>query len=260
MIEIDSSTRIYDPGREPSPYGDLSWTPSSTTKAALGATSLRTRDDTGGIIVKLRRDGRLLVARENQPADSRSANSDSRVANTTETVFSRHTHWLVRDLIDVSASIDDWLEHYQLQELVNGEVRRLFSQAAYMDLEPGMDNSFSIGLEQVVEKYGNEALDVVIQIILSAETSSSIAMEALKYIGDSDSSKWHDERRLVLEECLLKSRSAWVRDGAGLGLSSLDDPRSLPAVKLAFSQESSSALKEDLLLVLDQLERKSSEL
>ncbi|MDE2748338.1 MAG: hypothetical protein OXI34_05200 [Chloroflexota bacterium] len=138
---------------------------------------------------------------------------------------------------------------------VKNEVERLFSLATFIDLEPGMANEFSDGLEQVVERHGTKALDAIKRMILDEETASSIAMEALKYIGNADSVSWHDERRLMLEDCLRRSHSAWVRDGAGLGLSSLDNPRSIPAIERAVTNESSKALKEDLELVLKQLKR-----
>lgn len=133
------------------------------------------------------------------------------------------------------------------------EIANLFSLATFIDLEPGMTNEFQEGLEEVVERYGAPALSAVESLILNEEIKSSIAMEALQYIGDTDSSRWHDERRTMLERCLLESQSAWVRDGAGLGLASLDDPRSIPKIEEAISYTTSQALREDLTLVLDQL-------
>ncbi|MCY4540177.1 MAG: hypothetical protein OXE52_18330 [Chloroflexi bacterium] len=139
------------------------------------------------------------------------------------------------------------------------EIRTLFSLATFITLEPGMTNSFSEGLEEAIEKYGELALREIENIILSEETASSIALEALKYVGNWDSKVWHDERRAMLETCLRQSRSAWVRDGAGLGLSFLDDPLSIPELERAIDRESSEALKEDLQLVLNQLKRTSLE-
>ncbi len=142
---------------------------------------------------------------------------------------------------------------------IAAEIRNLFSPATFITLEPGMSNSFSEGLEEAIEKYGELALGEIQNIILSEETASSIALEALKYVGNTDSRVWHDERRAMLETCLRKSRSAWVRDGAGLGLSFLDDPLSIPELEKAIDRESSVALKEDLQLVLDQLQQTALE-
>ena len=142
---------------------------------------------------------------------------------------------------------------------IPAEIKNLFALATFISLEPGMTNSFSEGLEAVIEEYGKPALRGIQDIILNDETASSIAMEALKYVGNTDSTTWHNERRLMIETCLKESRSAWVRDGAGLGLSFLDDPRSIPALEEAIGNESSEALKEDLVQVLDQLKRTASE-
>ena len=136
---------------------------------------------------------------------------------------------------------------------ISAEVDKLFTLAKFIDLEPGMANEFSEGLEEAIEKYGELALGAVESLILNEETKSSIAMEAMQYIGYTDSGKWHDERRRMLERCLRRSRSAWVRDGAGLGLASLDDPKSIPALEKAIRNETSGALKGDLILVLHQL-------
>ncbi len=166
---------------------------------------------------------------------------------------------LLTGLADTSSSvIGDFSKHLDASTAKN-EVDRLFSLAMYIDLEPGMENAFSRGLEKLIARHGDPALSEIQSIILEERTKSSIAMEALQYIGRMDSNGWKTERRKLLEQCLLHSRSAWVRDGAGLGLASLDDPRSIGAVKTAIAMESSNTLKKDLESVLDQLEKTRSE-
>ncbi len=117
-----------------------------------------------------------------------------------------------------------------------------------------MDNAFSDGLEELIERCGASALQEIENIVLDEKVNPAIAMEALQYIGNTDSACWHSARREMLERCLLKSRSAWIRDGAGLGLASLDAPRSIPVLKIAIAQETCEALKLDLGLVLEQLQ------
>jgi len=134
------------------------------------------------------------------------------------------------------------------------EVTQLFSLATFIDLEPGMTNEFSDGLEEAIERYGEKALRAIEDVILSKKTNTAIAMEALQCIGHTESRKWHDERRKMLERCLLESPSAWVRDGAGLGIASLDNPESIIALKRAIRKEDSIALKDDLTMVLNQLQ------
>ena len=135
----------------------------------------------------------------------------------------------------------------------------LFSNAETVAIEPGMVNELSIGLELLIEEFGRIALNHIENLILAEKTSVSVAMEALKYIGSTESKNWYSGRRDMLENCLRKSRFAWIRDGAGLGLSFLDDPRSIPALEAAIDSEFNSDLKEDLVLVLEQLQETLSE-
>ena len=160
---------------------------------------------------------------------------------------------------DVSTPVVDDLSVHLDASTAKNEVDRLFSLAMYIDLEPGMENDFSRGLEKLIARHGDPALSEIQSFILEERTKSSIAMEALQYIGRMDSNSWKTERRKLLEQCLLNSRSAWVRDGAGLGLASLDDPRSIGAVKTAIAKESSNSLRKDLESVLEQLEATRSE-
>ncbi len=154
---------------------------------------------------------------------------------------------------DISSSVLDDFSTHPDTSTVKNEVDRLFSLAAFIDLEAGMTNSFSIGLEQIIIKHGDIALQQIRKLILNEESSILVAMEALKYIGNLDSPEWFDERRDLLEACLLKSSHAWLKDSAGLGLSFMDDPRSIPALELATERETNEELKEDLLQVLEQL-------
>ena len=163
------------------------------------------------------------------------------------------------EALDSSTTALDLASEHLNRKSVSDRVKQLFSLASFLDLEPGMENAFSNGLENAIERHGESALSEIQSIILEERTKSSIAMEALQYIGRMDSLHWRTQRRKLLEQCLLHSRSAWVRDGAGLGLASLDDPRSIKAVKEATAKESSKSLKQDLESVLEQLEATRSE-
>lgn len=137
----------------------------------------------------------------------------------------------------------------QLQTLV----ANVFSVGETIRVEPGMVNDFSLGIERVIRNHGKLALDIIRKYILEEQTTTYLAMEALKYIGNFRIDAIHHQRREMLERCLTESRLAWVRDGASLGLSFMDDPLSIPALELAIDTETNDELKEDLFLVLDQL-------
>ena len=168
-------------------------------------------------------------------------------------LLGNHILSFATELTASSTSSSEDLVRYHDAKAVLSEVQNLFSLATFINLEPGMENSFSEGLEQVIERFGDGALDEIRELILNEETKSAIAMEALQYIGRSDCKRWRVSRRRVLERCLLESRSAWIRDGAGLGLASLDDPQSIESLEKAIAKETSSVLQNDLRLVLNQL-------
>lgn len=140
---------------------------------------------------------------------------------------------------------------------IDEEIANLFSLATHISLEPGFSNAFSEGLEQAIVEDGEPVLHEIAELILGKKTKSSIAMEALQYVGYAESRTYLNARRKMLERCLLESDSAWVRDGAGLGIASINDSRSISALKKAIRRESSEALKEDLNLVLKQLQATS---
>ena len=61
-------------------------------------------------------------------------------------------------------------------------------------------------------------------------------------------------RRLWILESGLFSSSARIRDAAGLGLASLDDPHAIPYVRKAIDEERCDELREDLQQILEQLQ------
>ena len=235
----------------PSPYGDIRWNRDTSS-------SSKARQDNAST--------QFTEAMTRLPM----ASANRRLArDLPESGAWSYSLWLNEDLVDPVVDgvlmicrlfhLRSFPRHLETEgirnnsQLVTAEVNRLFSLATFIDLEPGMTNEFSIGLQDAIERYGEQAIDAIEDTILNRNTKSPIAMEALQYIAYTDSDKWHEERRRMIERCLLKSPSAWVRDGAGLGLASLDNPKSIPALEAALLDETSEALKEDLTLVLHQL-------
>ncbi len=137
---------------------------------------------------------------------------------------------------------------------LKNEALRLFSLATVVEMEAGMKNDFSIGLEALIGKNGSVALSVIEELIIEEKVPFTIAADALRYIGNYESVGFVAARRRMLEACLLESRFVLVRDGAAAGLSYLDDPRSIPALKTAIDKETYAELKEDLVEVLRLLQ------
>ena len=131
--------------------------------------------------------------------------------------------------------------------------------AKLVELESGMTNAFSERLEDVIETHGQSALEEIELQVLEERIPFTIAAEALRYIGNSESHRFAQGRRKLLETCLLNSRFMLVRDGAAAGISYIDDSKSIPCLIQAIEQEAHPELRNDLLEVLELLQGTSAE-
>jgi hypothetical protein len=132
------------------------------------------------------------------------------------------------------------------------EMLGLFSTARAVDFEDGIHTDFSRTLVRLIEQLGNPAVEVVALIILRGKANSAVSAEALKWISHIDQPKSYAFRLWLLEKS-LQSPLAIVRDAALLGVASLDDQHSIPAINDAISRETCPELREDLIQVLKQL-------
>lgn len=158
-----------------------------------------------------------------------------------------------------TAVLDEVLPEHSTQD-ISACVKQLFSMAENITFEVGMDNQFSEDLERAIEVIGAPVLVEIRSIILNEETSLTVAAETMRYIGNIESPTYRAERRELLETCLSASRFIWVKEGAAVGLSYIDDPQSIPVLKQAIQKERHQELKEDLNQILKQLEETDSEL
>jgi hypothetical protein len=138
-------------------------------------------------------------------------------------------------------------------EKVRYELERLFIAGREEFFKDGMESRFSKGLILAIEKYGEIAIAVISDLILAERVSSEVASEALRWIGDIDDNSTYERRFNLLKES-LKCSSPRVRDGAGLGLSFMDDPSAIDSLKEAILKEQSKLLRRNMIQVLEQLE------
>lgn len=160
---------------------------------------------------------------------------------------------------DASTPVLDFLPRHVDAHSVKENVVRLFSLAKSVEFESGMTNAFSERLEELIETHGERALEAIQEHVLNERIPFTIAAEALRYIGNTESNKFADFRRKLLETCLLNSRFMLVRDGAAAGISYIDDSKSIPCLKQAIEQEAHPELRNDLLEVLELLQGTSAE-
>lgn len=129
----------------------------------------------------------------------------------------------------------------------------LFRAAKELTFEDGMHTEFSRSLLAMVKEYGDQAIEVLEDLIIGNQVGIEEASEALRWLGQLEDASTHF-RRLNLLGLSLGHSSARIRDGAILGLSFMDDPSAIPYIRAAIERETTRPLREDMRQVLAQLE------
>lgn len=132
-------------------------------------------------------------------------------------------------------------------------LKALFREARSLTFEDGMENDFSRELVHLVRQYGKTAMAVITSLTVNDNVNAEVAAETLRWLGRVDHPLSHHDRLWLLERSLF-STSVLVRDGAALGLASLDDPHAIPYLRQAIDHEKYASLREDLKQVHYQLE------
>lgn len=129
-------------------------------------------------------------------------------------------------------------------------LRRLFAAGREEFFEDGMESNFSRELVACIEEHNEVAIETIRD--LADTVNPSVLSEALRWIGQMEHDETYQARFNLLTFCLTHAY-ANVRDGAGLGLASMDDPQAIPYLERAIADERVSELKRDLEMVLEQL-------
>jgi hypothetical protein len=138
-------------------------------------------------------------------------------------------------------------------DAIDQEIELLFDRAKEEVFEDGMESDFSRGLISYVRKFGDTAIAALVRLIVTEQANAEVASEAMRWLGHIDHPITYRSRLHLLERSLHNS-SARVRDGAALGLASLDDPHAIPYLKQAIEREQYQELRYDLEQVVIQLE------
>lgn len=144
-------------------------------------------------------------------------------------------------------------EFYEPSDDLYSKIEAIFWTAKGELFEDGMETPFSHQLNSFVQKYSNDGLDAIVCLIIYEKVDPEVAGEALRWLGRIDHRESYEFRRWLLERSLSLS-STRVRDGAILGLASMDDKHAIPYLKDAIEKEQCSELKSDMESVLEQLE------
>lgn len=132
-------------------------------------------------------------------------------------------------------------------------VKQLFELAVDEEFEDGFESLFSRSLVNFIEEYGKKALEVLTPIFINEQINPETIAEALRWIGRIEHQPTHSDRLQLLEQCLFCS-SPDIRDGAALGIASMNDLRAITSLRVAIQKEFISELREDMRQVLYQLE------
>ena len=154
-------------------------------------------------------------------------------------------------LVDCPSSDD-------LSRPLTEKFRHLFAAAEDEVFEDGMESGFSRRLTALVERHGDKAIKFAAGYLESEELDEEVAAETLRQLGHSKHESTYRSRLNLLVQG-LSSGSAMVRDGAILGLASMDDPVVISDVEEAVKREQDPELREDMNDVLEQLRATLSE-
>lgn len=139
-------------------------------------------------------------------------------------------------------------------ELLHQQLDRLFLAGREETFEDGMESSFSRMLLLFVREYGDVSIKALADLIIGEKVNPEVAAEALRWLGHLEHQPTYCSRLWLLEASLVCS-SARIRDGAVLGIASMDDPSARVYLERAARREEISELRTDMEQVLKQLER-----
>lgn len=133
-------------------------------------------------------------------------------------------------------------------------VASLIESAAPDELEDGADTPLIPGLYRVIREHGVGAVMELAGRIASDSIDPYVASWMLRWLGRIPHGQSYRASRWLLERS-LQSPVPVIRDGAVLGLASLRDAKTLPALRAAAAREPYRRLRTELEKTIRQLER-----
>lgn len=134
---------------------------------------------------------------------------------------------------------------------IHENLHTLLSEARDELFEDGMETNFSKALISLIQCYGNDAVEVLTEFVVSEQVNPEVASEALRWIGRVEDLSTQQSRLWLLGRSLF-SASSRVRDAAVLGLASLNDPEAVLVLEAAIRREHIDELRQDMEQVLNQ--------
>jgi hypothetical protein len=133
---------------------------------------------------------------------------------------------------------------------------RLFNSARDLLFDDGMETDFSKRLQELVRSCGPLSKDILARLLEDPTVSTEVLAEALRWLGRMEDESTRPARLWLLERALTAEDPS-IRDGAVLGLASLDDPSAIRDLTRAAQREVMPSLQRDIEQVLDQLQNRA---
>jgi len=133
------------------------------------------------------------------------------------------------------------------------KIVKLFQVPEDAYFENGFESDFSRTLTRAVVTLGDKAIEAISHLVITNGARHFVTEEALRVLGRVEHEPTRPYRRWLLEQSLC-SLDMSIRDAASLALADMDDPASIPALQKAIEVESCDVLRQDLVMVLRQLQ------
>ena len=139
-------------------------------------------------------------------------------------------------------------------EAIERAVDALNQLVALEELEYGVNTPLMPALDRLIREHGKGAVLELAASIESQMMDPQLASWTLRFLGRFRDSSTHGARRWLLERG-LHSDVPMIRDGAALGLASLCDIRTIPALRSAADRERYSRLRRNIEKAVQRVER-----
>lgn len=153
----------------------------------------------------------------------------------------------------ITEKLSNEVEINQIQ--LKRRIESIFTNEREEIFEDGMESSFSKELVSTIKKYGDPVIEILSELIDNRRIDIETAEEAMRWLGHIDHLPTYNKRLWLLKQS-LQHDSVRVRDGALLGLASLNDPDAISELKKAIAVEQCLELREDMEQILLELGRK----
>ena len=132
-----------------------------------------------------------------------------------------------------------------LDPQISVQLDSILERVRHEIVENGMTNTLTTELPRLVANHYRSVLPAIAALTDGSRTSAAVTAELLKEVGRVRDAISHFDRRWLLEHALSSPNPA-ARDGAGVGLAWLRDPRAAESLRAAVAREAIPQLKADL--------------